>query len=363
VSYDPCALLADLVQIPSPSGSEGQVRDHLWSFFTEHGLDVERVGDSLLVTIERGPGPTLLLNSHMDTVPAGPSWTADPYAGVWQDGKLVGLGANDAGAALVSMITGALDFAKSSTTNGTLQLAVTACEETTNRGMEDVLAHTGLPDGAITGEPTGLDVVRAQAGLAVLLADWEGSSCHAAHAARVDHTNALLLATKELGDFPSCITLDEEHPLLGASTITCTQLNSGDQHNRVPDAAQAVFDCRIAPPHTASECAELLSERLPQATITIRSERLHPVETGDEHPFVLTCLTAAGADAATGSATMSDMALLAGVPAVKCGPGETARSHVPDEFVLQSEVEAGCAFYIRAIGACLESLELQGVTT
>ena len=101
MSYDPYALLANLVRIPSPSGSEGEVRDLLWGFFQERGLDVERVGDSLLVTIDRGPGPTLLLNSHMDTVPAGPSWTADPYAGIWQDDKLVGLGANAAGAAVV----------------------------------------------------------------------------------------------------------------------------------------------------------------------------------------------------------------------------------------------------------------------
>jgi acetylornithine deacetylase len=363
VSYDPCALLADLVRIPSPSGSEAQVRDHLWNFFQEHGLDVERVGDSLLVTIERGPGPTLLLTSHMDTVPAGPSWTADPYAGVWQDGRLVGLGANDAGAAVVGMIGGTLAFAEVGGGTGTLQLALTACEETTNKGMEDILAHTGLPDGAITGEPTGLSVVRAQAGLAVLLADWEGSSCHAAHAARVEHTNALLVATNDLAGFPQCVTLEGEHPLLGASTITCTQLNAGDRHNRVPDAAQAVFDCRLAPPHTASECVALLEERLPRAKVTIRSERLRPVETGVEHPFVHACLKAASADQSIGSATMSDMALLADIPAVKCGPGETARSHVPDEFCLRSEVEAGCAFYIRAIHSCLDSLQLEGATS
>ena len=363
MKFDPCTLLADMVRIPSPSGSEDRVREHLLGFFSEHGLDVERVGDSLLVTIERGPGPTLLLNSHMDTVPAGPSWTADPYAGYWQGGKLVGLGANDAGAALVGMISGTMAFAESATASGTLKLAITACEETTNRGMEDVLAHTGLPDGAITGEPTGLAVVRAQAGLAVLVADWEGSSCHAAHAARVEHTNALLVAAGDVAGFPQCLTLEEEHPLLGASTITCTQLNSGEHHNRVPDAAQAVFDCRIAPPHTASECAELVALRLPQAKITIRSERLRPVETADEHPFVEACLQAAGAESAVGSATMSDMALLAGVPSVKCGPGETVRSHVPDEFVLESEVDAGCAFYARAIEACLGSLQLQGVTS
>jgi len=363
MSYDPYALLANLVRIPSPSGSEGEVRDFLWGFFQERGLDVERVGDSLLVTIDRGPGPTLLLNSHMDTVPAGPSWTADPHAGIWQDGKLVGLGANDAGAAVVGMIGGALAFAEGGGATGTLQLAITACEETTNKGMEDILAHTGLPNASITGEPTGLSVVRAQAGLAVLLADWEGSSCHAAHAARVEHTNALLVAAGELSGFPQCVTLEDEHPLLGASTITCTQLNAGDHHNRVPDAAQAVFDCRLAPPHTASECVALLEDSLPHAKITIRSERLRPVETSDEHPFVQTCLAAAGAEAAVGSATMSDMALLAGVPAVKCGPGETARSHVPDEFCMRSEVEAGCAFYTGAIGACMESLQLQGATS
>jgi acetylornithine deacetylase len=360
MSYDACALLAELVRIPSPSGSETEVRAHLIALLESSGLNPERVGDSLLVTIRKTNGPTLLLNTHMDTVPAGPSWTADPHAGCWDSGQLTGLGANDAGAALVSMIHATLHYAADPDAIGTLQLAITACEETTNRGMEDILNHTGLPAGAITGEPTGLAVVRAQAGLGVLLADWTGSSCHAAHAAKVEHTNALLLATSELADFPQCITLENVHPLLGASTITCTQLNSGDRHNRVPDAAQAVFDCRLAPPHTAGECAELLAKRLPQATISIRSERLRPVETPNEHPFVAACLASSNADAPTGSATMSDMALLADIPAVKCGPGETARSHVPDEFILQSEVEAGCAFYARAIPACIESLQLEG---
>lgn len=352
-----------MVQTPSTSGSESAVRELLEGFLEERGLEVERVGDSLLVTVTRGDGPTLLLNSHMDTVPAGPSWTTDPYAGHWRDGKLVGLGANDAGAALVGMIFGLLAFKESSNSSGTLQLAITACEETTNRGMEDILQRTGLPDAAITGEPTGLKVVRAQAGLAVILADWEGSSCHAAHAAHVEHTNALLLATADLAAFPKCVTLEGEHPLLGASTITCTQLNAGDRHNRVPDAARAVFDCRLAPPHAASECVELLMQHLPQAKLSIRSERLRPVETVNEHPFVLACLSAAGALNAVGSATMSDMALLAGVPAVKCGPGETARSHVPDEYVLESELLAGCDFYTRVIPQAFESLQLQGTTS
>ena len=363
MSYDACALLAELVRVPSPSGFEDEVRAHLCAVLESHGLQPERVGDSLLITITKTAGPTLLLNTHMDTVPAGPSWTTDPHAADWENGQLTGLGANDAGAALVSMIHATLHYAADPDATGTLQLAITACEETTNRGMEDILNHTGLPAGAITGEPTGLAVVRAQAGLGVLLADWTGTSCHAAHAAKTEHQNALLLAASELANFPQSITLVGEHALLGASTITCTQLNSGDRHNRVPDAAQAVFDCRIAPPHTATECAELLAERLPNATITIRSERLRPVETADEHPFVTACLQAASTGSATGSATMSDMALLAGIPAVKCGPGETLRSHIPDEFIHSSEVEAGCAFYTRAIPACLQSLQLEGATS
>jgi len=198
--------------------------------------------------------------------------------------------------------------------------------------------------------------VRAQSGLAVLRAEWSGRSCHAAHVVRVEHDNALLRAAAELGALGSHLTLGEPHALLGASTVTPTVLRSGERHNVVPDRAEALFDCRLAPPHDADEALALLQRRLPTARVEVRSSRLRPVETSAEHPLVRSALRAAGRQTAIGSATMSDMALLAGVPAVKCGPGETARSHTPDEYVLRSELVAGCAFYLALAPQALEAL-------
>ena len=359
----PRDLLSRLVAVSSPSGEEEQSAELLVDLARGAGLDVERVGHSVVAVVEGG-GPRLFLNTHHDTVPVGSGWDADPLDPTWHptaDGpRLVARGANDAKASVASMLTAAAAFAAGPRPRGTLILAVTATEETTNAGMQAVLEHLearGLtPDAGVTGEPTGLEVVRAQSGLCLLEASWEGRSCHAAHVARVDHKNALLAATRELATLPEWFTLDGEHPLLGPSTLAVTVLTAGEAHNRVPDHAKAVFDGRLAPPHDAAECKALLEARLPGATVTVRSDRLRPVETAADHPLVSAALAAAGRETAIGSSTMSDMALLAGIPAVKCGPGETVRSHTPNEFLFAGELEAGCAAYGQLIPAALEAL-------
>jgi acetylornithine deacetylase/succinyl-diaminopimelate desuccinylase-like protein len=206
----PEGLLSDLVSIPSSSGAEGASADFLEGAARAAGLDVERVGDSILCAAGRG-APHLLLNTHHDTVPVGEGWRGDPFDGAWRllDGErtLVARGANDAKASVAAMLTAASAFANGGARGaGTLLLAVTACEETTNVGMTSVLerlAQRGLaPDGGVTGEPTGLEVVRAQSGLCVIEAVWTGKACHAAHVARVEHENALLSASRALASLP-----------------------------------------------------------------------------------------------------------------------------------------------------------------
>jgi acetylornithine deacetylase len=356
----PDELLRELVAIESPSGREGQIAAFTAERLERGGLEVERLGDSVLARLDLGPGPRLLLNTHLDTVPVGEGWTRSPHGEGWEEGRLVGRGANDAKASVAAMMTALLELARSPTlrgdARGELLLALTACEETSNVGMGEVVARLGLPDGAVTGEPTGLEVVRAQSGLALLRAEWTGRSCHAAHVTRVEHDNALVRAAAELGAFGAHRTLGAPHPLLGSSTLTPTVLRSGERHNVVPDRAEALFDCRLAPPHDADQARELLRRELPSALVEVRSSRLRPVETAADHPLVLAALGAAGRAVAIGSATMSDMALLAGVPAVKCGPGQTSRSHTPDEYVLRSELLAGCAFYLELAPRALEAL-------
>jgi acetylornithine deacetylase len=222
--------------------------------------------------------------------------------------------------------------------------------------MADVLGKIDSPDGSCTGEPTGLEVVRAQSGLAVVIAEWRGRSCHAAHVARVAHKNALLAAAEDLIATAPYLVLEGEHELLGHSTAVATVMQAGERSNVVPDHAQATFDARLSPMHRASDVVALLEKLTPRAKVRIRSERLKPIETSEDHPLVRAALAAAQKPRAIGSNTLSDMALLAGAPAVKCGPGETARSHTSDEFISASELEAGEAFYLRFIPSALEAL-------
>lgn len=355
-------LLLELVRIPSPSGEEGAVARFAADWLASQGLEVELVGASVLARLARAGAPRLMLNSHLDTVPAGEGWERDPWDVAWEGEKLTALGANDAKASAAAMMWAAARLARGAKLEGELWLALNACEETTNAGMRDVLARTGLPDAAVTGEPTGLEVVRAQGGLAVLVATWTGRSCHAAHVARVPHQNALLEAARELAGLRSPFVLEGEHPLLGPSTIAVTVLHAGDRHNRIPDRAEALFDARLAPPHTAAECAALLSAALPSAQLAVRSERLRPVETADRHPFVRAALAAAEKSAAIGSSTLSDMALLPGVPAVKCGPGVSARSHTPNEWIEARELAAGARFYEHVVPAAFGALRAEALS-
>jgi acetylornithine deacetylase len=285
-------------------------------------------------------------------VPPGDGWTRAPYDARWVDGRLVGRGANDAKASAAAMLLALAAQARRGGGPGAV-LALNACEETTNAGMAAVLAHLGRPEAAVVGEPTGLDVVRSQGGLVVLEAVWTGKSCHAAHAARTEHVNALSLAATALARFGPFRTLPVEDALLGPTTVVPTLLESGSRHNIVPDRARAVFDCRTSPPHDAETCAALLRAELPGAEVTVRSARLRAVSPPAEHPLVQRALALAGRTAASGSNTLSDMALLQGVPAIKCGPGQSLRSHKPDEFVTADELARGAAFYDALLEAWL----------
>lgn len=355
-AFDPTRALAELVRIPSVSGDEEAAVAWVEAWGHAHAIDSARVGGGALLRVARGRGPRLLFASHLDTVPAGGGWSGDPYDGTWREGRLVARGANDAKASAVAMLAAALGAAHERSFAGELLVALNACEETTNAGMAAVLAAIEPPDAVVVGEPTGLEVVRAQGGLAVLTARWRGRSCHAAHVARVQHASALVAAAHELGRFGSYRTLASQHPLFAATTIAWTQLQGGERHNVVPDEALAVFDARLAPPTDAARCVELLRGLLPSAEVAVRSERLRPVDTPEGHPLVRAALALAGRARALGSSTLSDMALCAGLPAIKCGPGQSERSHTPDEFVTEGELLGGCAFYERLAARLAQDL-------
>ena len=339
-------LLLDLVRTPSLSGDEAEIATLAADWLQARGVPVKRLGDTLVAQVEgAGAGRTLLLNTHLDTVPSGQGWLSDPWKVDWKADRLTGLGANDAKGCATAMMCALVDLAERRDWSGTLQLALNATEETNNQGMADALAELGMPDAGITGEPTGLQVVRSQAGLVVLEARWHGHSCHAAHVGRVENTNAMLLACKDLAALPTFMEPGDEHELLGNSTLVATALKSGERHNKIPDAAVALFDARLVPPTDSAACVAELQRYLQFAEFRVHSERLQAVDTPAHDPLVLAALAATGNPEAVGSTTLSDMALLQGIPAVKCGPGETARSHTPNEFLLAAELEAGVQFY------------------
>jgi acetylornithine deacetylase len=358
----PCALLQELVRVPSVSGDEGALAELVAGLLAQAGIETRRLGHTVLARLgRRDAGPRFLMLSHLDTVPVGAGWTRDPFGECWESGRLYGRGANDAKASAAAMLWTMLALARDGArVDGEVVLALNAQEETDNAGMRAVLAELGTLDGAVCGEPTGLEVIRAQAGLALLSATWSGRACHAAHVAREPHANALLAAARDIATLPGWLTPgaphELPHDLLGASTIAPTVLTAGKRHNVVPDRAELTLDCRLAPPHTAADARRVAAAALPHATVEITSERLKPFETDAAHPLVRAALRCAGRERALGSLTLSDMALLQGVPAIKCGPGDTARSHTPDEYVLASEVEAGARFYAELVPAALAAL-------
>jgi acetylornithine deacetylase len=350
-------LLAMMVATPSLSGKEEMLADRLTEIFHQAGLPVERIGGNLVVDLVGQPGPTLMLASHIDTVPAGAGWSTNPFTGNWKDGRLFGLGANDAGASVAAMCVATQRFAQLSM-KGTLRLALVVEEETSNAGMAQVLEAVGMPNMAVIGEPTGLEVVRIQAGLAILKASWHGRSCHSAHAAKIEHENALIKACKELAQLPPCHVFDPgAEPCVGLAptSIVPAILTSGDRHNRVPDSATATFDVRLTPPQAAADVAAWLQKQLPTAEVEIASDRLAAIDTDADHLLVRQALQASGKQHAIASNTMSDMALLQGVAAIKCGPGQSSRSHAPDEFVTEDELHAGVEFYSQLIESILTS--------
>ncbi|MBL8766646.1 MAG: M20/M25/M40 family metallo-hydrolase [Planctomycetes bacterium] len=348
-------LLARMVACSSPSGDERALADAVQSWVAERGIDVVRIGDTVVARLAPEARPRVWLMSHLDTVPVGSGWTREPLRDVWDGDVLYGRGANDAKISAATMLT-ALFALAGKPLRGGVDVVLTACEETNNSGAAAAIAALGLPDACVCGEPTGLEVVSAQGGLSVLAATWRGKSCHAANAGQVEHSNALLLAARDMAGLDPVIGVGAPHARLGRTTVVATQLSAGERHNVVPDVANAVFDARLSPNTSADDVRSALASLLPHADVTIRSKRLLAFETADDHPIVRAALRAAGKSHSIASRTLSDLALLQGVPGVKCGPGLSARSHTPDEFVLRDEVDAGVAFYTAVAPAMLDAL-------
>lgn len=346
-AMNPADLLQELVHIPSESGQEDAIVTRLEQVFSSLGWSAVRNGRNLHAFLGDG-GPMLLLNSHTDTVPVGENWT-QPALGAAADGKIYGRGSNDAKGCLTAMILGAASAFGDRAPRGRVCVAATCEEEINGQGLAKLISELPKPDAAVVGEPTGLQPAVAQKGLIVLEITAKGRSAHVAWGEGV---NAIEIAAKDVLAL-SKLKFERSHSVLGKTTLSVAQIQGGTRHNVVPDRCKIVVDIRTTPSYSPEEVIEQVKKAV-KGDVVVRSQRLQAVATDEAHPIVQAALAANPGAKPWGSPGLSDWVFLKGIPTVKVGPGDSRRSHTPDEYLEIKELEAGVAFYERLIRSYFE---------
>jgi acetylornithine deacetylase len=342
------SLLAQLIEIPSFSREEEQTADCISSFLIERGISNNQVGNNVIAYNKHfDPSkPTILLNSHHDTVKPNPGYSKDPFKAIIEDNKLYGLGSNDAGGCLVSLIATFLYYFHDENLAYNICLIASAEEEVSGKnGIEEAYKHVHPCDFAIVGEPTLLDLAVAEKGLMVLDCTTHGES---GHAAREEGVNAIYKAIEDINWF-NTYKFPKESEFLGPVKMSVTVINAGSQHNVVPAECKYVVDVRTTDVYSNVEVLEIIKEHV-KSDVQARSTRLNPSTIPVDHPIVQAGL--ALGKKMYGSPTMSDQALLP-IPSIKVGPGFSGRSHTADEFIYLREIEEGIKFYIELLGKVL----------
>ncbi len=353
---DALRLLKELIAAPSTSRDEARAADIMERELKALRGTVGRVGNNVwIVSPDYDESrPTLLLNAHLDTVKPSASWTRDPFTPTVEGDRLYGLGSNDCGGGLVSLMQAyriAVEKPLSTLSASGDNLAreyniiyLASAEEEVSGANGIVLALQQLPkiDVAIVGEPTGMQPAIAEKGLMVIDGEAHGK---AGHAARNEGVNAIYEALDDLLWLRSC-QFEKVSDLLGPVKVSVTVVNAGTQHNVVPDSCRFVIDVRTNELYTNEEAYHYLQAHV-KSTLTPRSFRLSSSHIDPEHPLVKRCLSLGMTP--FGSPTLSDQALM-NFPSFKLGPGESSRSHTADEFVCISEIEKAIETYCALIG-------------
>ena len=342
--YEAIDLLKGMISRPSFSREETAVADYLQKCWSDAGHHVFRKGNNLWII---APGfdfakPTLLLNSHIDTVKPAAGWQKDPFLPEeTEDDRLYGLGSNDAGASVVSLYEAFTILSAKAQPYNLIFLA--SCEEEVSgkNGIESVLPELPPIRFAVVGEPTGMRPAIAEKGLMVLDCVATGK---AGHAARNEGVNAIYKAIEDINWF-STYQFPEKSDLLGPVKMTVTIIKAGTQHNVVPDRCEFTVDIRSNEFYSNERLFELIKEQV-GCEIKARSFRLNSSRTEPEHPFVQRCLMLGNEP--FGSPTLSDQALMR-FPSVKIGPGDSARSHSADEYIYGTEIRDAITTYVRLL--------------
>lgn len=342
------ALLHDLIAIQSFSSEEDPTAVRIEQWFTEHNIPSKRQDNNVYAfnAAFDANKPTLLLNSHHDTVRPNSAYTKDPFHPHVEDGKLYGLGSNDAGGALVSLIAIFTHYYDHPNPKYNLIIAATAEEESSGPlGLNSLLKTLPPIDVAIVGEPTLMQLAIAEKGLVVFDGKVKGTASHAAH----PNADNPLLKLPEVINWLKNFSFEKESEVLGPVKMTLTQLNAGKQHNVVPAQVDLVIDVRVNDCYSNQEIVALLQKEAP-LELTPRSIDLNSSSIPEEHPLVQAGI-ALGRET-YGSPTLSDQAKLS-CPSLKLGPGDSTRSHTADEFIYVHEIEEGIALYIALLNKIL----------
>ncbi|MCI5580984.1 MAG: M20 family metallo-hydrolase [Phocaeicola plebeius] len=336
-------LLQTLIRIPSISREEEQAADFLQNYIEETGIMTGRSGNNIwcISPMFDTRKPTLLLNSHIDTVKPVNGWRKHPFTPKSENGKLYGLGSNDAGASVVSLFQ-AYRYLSSTEQNYNL-IFLASCEEEVSgkNGIESVLPQLPPIALGIVGEPTEMQPAIAEKGLMVLDVTAHGK---AGHAARNEGDNAIYKVMKDIEWFRT-YRFPEESSLLGPVKMSVTQINAGTQHNVIPDLCTFVVDIRSNEFYSNEELFQAISQQI-SSEAKARSFRLNSSRIDIHHPFVQRAISLGKVP--FGSPTLSDQALMK-FPSVKIGPGKSSRSHTADEYILVSEIEDAIATYIQLL--------------
>ena len=338
------ALLHDLISIQSFSSEEDKTAARVGQWFKDHNIPFEQQNYNVYAFNKAfdQSKPTLLLNSHHDTVKPNSAYTKDPFHPHVEDGKLYGLGSNDAGGALVSLIALFTHYYDHPNPKYNLILAATAEEESSGpKGLNSLLPTLPPIDVAIVGEPTLMQLAIAEKGLVVFDGKVEGTASHAAH----PNADNPILKLPEVLQWLSKFNFEKESDVLGPVKLTVTQVNAGKQHNVVPAAVDLVIDVRVNDCYSNTEIAEMLQKDAP-LIMTPRSLSLNSSSIPAEHPLVQAGIELGRST--YGSPTLSDQAKLS-CPSLKLGPGDSTRSHTANEFIYVSEIEEGIDLYIQLL--------------
>ena len=348
IEMDTIGLLSKLISIPSISREEEAACTCLEIWLKDNGFSgVHRVGNNLWMESEAPSGkPTILLNAHIDTVKPASGYSRDPFLPSIEDGKLFGLGSNDDGGSLVALLE-AYSYLSSKPQPYRLVFSASAEEEVCGKeGFDLLLQDLGKVDFGVIGEPTGMDMAVAEKGLMVLDCTSHGKS---GHAAREEGVNAIYEALADIDWFRS-YRFPRVSEFLGPVKMSVTMISAGTQHNVVPDRCDFVVDVRPNGMYSNPELLELIKASV-SCEVKERSTRIGSSHLPMEHPVVVRGLSLGLRP--FGSPTTSNQALCP-FPTLKIGPGDSARSHGPDEFIGLDEISDGVKTYI----SLLDGLEL-----